>query len=81
MVHSHNDSCYEEGDTERRECKKGFPKPFRNETQEGDDSYVQYRRRSPTDGGVEVVTRSGRVVNNSMVVPHNLFLLEKYVER
>ena len=86
-------------------CLKGFPKPFREETSDGNDSYPEYRRRPPMvddtsdnrwDDEVEetdkdkkhkyqkntFIKKKGKhkkeVLDNSRVVPHNIFLLMKY---
>ena len=85
-------------------CSKGFPKPFREETSDGNDSYPEYRRREPMvddtsdnrwndEAGTDVekqekfqkntfIKKKGKhkkeVLDNSRVVPHNLFLLMKY---
>ncbi|XP_026459924.1 uncharacterized protein LOC113360654 [Papaver somniferum] len=56
-------------------CKKGFPKQFAPETLEGKDSYPVYRRR---DDGREITLANGKVVNNSLVVPYNPWMLKKY---
>lgn len=76
MVHKCQDSCYAEEDKAHEACLKGYPKDFRRETMEGEDSYTKYRRRSPSDGGVVVETRR-RKIDNRRIVPHNLWLLEK----
>ena len=58
-------------------CSKGYPKPFRELTLDGNDSYPEYRRRSPADGGHTFVKNPGsdrkEVLDNSRVVPHNIF--------
>ena len=78
MVHNHRDTCFDdEEDPEHKFCKKNYPREFRSETIEGDDSFPKYRRRSPADGGIEVETRDGRVIDNRVIVPHNIWLLKK----
>ena len=63
-------------------CPEGFPKPLVKETQTGQDSYPEYRRRSPDDGGFCHEIKKGddiiKVGGNEWVVPHNLFLLETF---
>ena len=62
-------------------CSKGFPKPLVKETQTGQDSYPEYRRRSPDDGGFCHETKKGDdiiKVGNEWVVPHNPFLLKTF---
>ena len=94
MYHRCNDHC--KNDTGRggtRCCTKGYPKPFRMETSEGDDTYTEYRRRPPVDddtpdkrwkGGQKntFTKKTGRnkeeVLDNSRLVPHNIYLLMKY---
>ena len=48
MIHQCGPHCIEEGEVC---CKKGFPKPFNEHTTDGNNSYPNYRRRSPEDGG------------------------------
>jgi hypothetical protein len=76
MIHRCHDGCFAEDDVRHKTCLKGYPREFRNETIDGDDSYPQYRRRSPSDGGVQVETRNG-IIDNRHVVPTNLWLLKK----
>ena len=49
---------------------------------DGTDSYPEYRRRSPEDGGHTVVLREGtdreEILDNRRVVAHNVYLLMKY---
>ena len=62
----------------RGECSKQFPKPFCQETVHNDNmNYVQYRRRSPANGGHSHEKR-GNVFDNRHVVPHCPYLLLKY---
>ncbi len=74
-------SCFRDG-----QCSKRFPKPFRSETGsvEG-DYYVNYKRRSPKDGGEmeEVCVGKGvdasmLTLDNSCVVPYSPDLLRKF---
>ena len=66
---NHNCVCMENG-----ECKKKFPKQFRDETIENVNGYPAYRRRN--DG--RTVEVGNLVADNSYVVPYNPFLLRKY---
>ena len=58
-------------------CSKGFPKPFRLETEVAENSYPLYRRRSPEMGG-HVAVKGRRVVTNQWVVPFNPWLLRQF---
>ncbi|XP_027905922.1 uncharacterized protein LOC114165517 [Vigna unguiculata] len=58
----------------RNQCQKRFPKDFLEETQQGNDSYPQYRRRFD-----EPISINRNVtVDNRWVVPYNPWLLLKY---
>ena len=63
-------------------CNKNYPKKFSKYTVDGKDSYPDYRRRSPQDGGHTVVVNEGtdreETLDNRRVVPHNVYLLMKY---
>ena len=61
--------CMEDG-----ECKKNFPKPFRDETAENVNGYPAYWRRN----NGRTVQIGGLVADNSYVVPYNKQLLRKY---
>ena len=66
-----------EGSGHQRHCTKSFPKPFRTTTIVAEDSYPQYRRRSRQEGGrmiVKKVNGEDVEVDNSFIVPYNLFL-------
>ncbi|XP_025617071.1 uncharacterized protein [Arachis hypogaea] len=54
--------------------KRNYPKEFAAETQRGDDSYPQYRRRFDTP----VQINQNVTVDNRWVVPYNPWLLLKY---
>ena len=63
-------------------CKTKYPKKFSKHTLDGTDSYPEYRRRSPEDGGHTVVLNEGtdreQILDNRRIVPHNVYLLMKY---
>ena len=61
-------------------CSKKLPKDLASATTATEDSYPNYRRRSPQDGGESVAfTRGNRAsqIDNSWIVPYSLLLLEK----
>ena len=83
MIHRCTDYCRDDKNTKNCCCKKGYPKPFCQHTVDSDNSYPNYRRRSPDDGGQTVViknktTQKTTTFDNRRVVPHNIFLLMKY---
>ncbi|OSX74863.1 hypothetical protein BU14_0263s0001 [Porphyra umbilicalis] len=62
-------------------CSKKFPKDLASATTATEDSYPNYRRRSPQDGGESVAfTRGNRAsqIDNSWIVPYSPLLLEKF---
>ena len=61
--------CMEDG-----QCKKKFPKQFRDETAENINGYPAYRRRN----NGRTVQIGGLVADNSYVVPYNKQLLHKF---
>jgi hypothetical protein len=67
-----NSPCMENG-----RCTKGFPKAFQNETDISPDSYPKYRRRDNTSSNI-VKPGTDIKVDNSMVVPYNPFLSQRY---
>ena len=58
-------------------CTKGYPKAFQQETTRNNDGYPNYRRRYQNR---IILERNGRqvVIDNSVVVPHNVWLCTKY---
>ncbi|KAL6225029.1 hypothetical protein ACLB2K_003881 [Fragaria x ananassa] len=58
-------------------CKRGYPKPFSDNTYQGNDSYPIYRRR---DNHLDVQSdgNQNRPLDNSWVIPYNPWLLTKY---
>jgi ATP-dependent DNA helicase PIF1 len=61
--------CMQDG-----KCKKGFPKPFIDETLPEVDGYPMYRRRN---NGI-TVHKNGHVFTNAHVVPYNAILSAKF---
>ncbi|KAL6196751.1 hypothetical protein ACLB2K_032365 [Fragaria x ananassa] len=61
----------------RESCKRGYPKPFSDNTYQGNDSYPIYRRR---DNHLDVQSdgNQNRPLDNSWVIPYNPWLLTKY---
>lgn len=64
-------------------CSKNFPKRFCSETTDKHDSFPEYRRRSPEEGGesYEVLDRDGAVkwtMDNRWVVPYCPYLSLRY---
>ena len=70
MIHTCTSNCTEG----HRQCSKGFPKPYQDQTQSNDDGYPLYRRRN----NGEVIERNGALYTNQHVVPYNPFLAQKY---
>ncbi len=62
---------------EKKFCKAWFPKKYQEHTTKSEYSYPLYRRRSPAQGGIEVI-KGTKIINNQWVVPYNPFLLLKY---
>lgn len=61
-------------------CTKGYPKEYRNTTEEDQDGYPLYRRRPPGDKGEFTFkwkdnTGKEHTLGNEWVVPHNPPLL------
>ena len=67
--------CMENGS-----CSKKFPKPFQKQTTvDPDNNYATYKRRSPEDGGLQVVCpKTNCVIDNSWVVPYSPFLCLRF---
>jgi hypothetical protein len=59
-------------------CSKHFPKEFCAQTQNPDDGYPIYRRRSPDCGGMTFVSSNGTIISNAWVVPYNPYLSKVY---
>ena len=66
-----NSPCMDKG-----RCTKNFPKDFQKMTSvDPDNNYATYKRRSPEDGGRQIVLgKSQRIIDNRWVVPYNPFL-------
>ena len=56
-------------------CTKKYPRPFNDSTSIDKSGYVLYRRRRDDNAST---VKSGVVVDNTFVVPHNIKLLKKY---
>ncbi|KAL6223330.1 hypothetical protein ACLB2K_006717 [Fragaria x ananassa] len=71
-VHKRTAPCMKRGS-----CKRGYPKPFSDNTYQGNDSYPIYRRR---DNHLDVQSdgNQNRPLDNSWVIPYNPWLLTKY---
>jgi hypothetical protein len=67
--------CMENG-----KCTKKYPKDFLKDTiVDKDNNYATYRRRSPEDGGRQIVNqKTGRIIDNRWVVPYCPFLSLRY---
>jgi len=68
--------CFNDG-----RCTMGFPKAFCRQTTMGEDSYPNYRHRSPTEGGrtfQKFDHGQSTTVDNQWVVPYNPYLLLRY---
>ena len=55
-------------------CSKRYPKEFISSTTEDENGYPRYKRRDNIHFNI-----GKQKLNNSWVVPHNLFLSAKYV--
>jgi hypothetical protein len=65
-------------------CSKGFPKDFKEATEQGNDGYPKYRRKSPEDSGNTITIQHRRTgpttqleVDNRWIVPYNPWLLRQ----
>jgi hypothetical protein len=75
-----NSPCMD-GCGRERKCTKNFPKNLRQHTTVREDSYPEYRRRAPENGGhTAEISIKGNVVtvDNSFVVPYNPYLSLRY---
>ena len=81
-LHNHRGGAYPNAFCMRDgKYKNTFPKSFFNETEITEDSYANYRRRSPKEGGnVASKMEHGQHVtyDNSNVVPYCQHLLKNY---
>ena len=70
-----NSPCMENG-----RCTKKFPKEFVKKTVvDPENSYATYMRRSPGDGGRQIRhPKTGKMIDNSWIVPYNAYLSLKY---
>ncbi len=73
--------CSEERCLENGKCIKKFPKEYVEKTFFVEDSYPNYRRRSPAQGGhthTKFNNQKATLVDNRYVVPYNPYLTQKY---
>jgi hypothetical protein len=69
----------EVGNEDPNNCAVHYPKPFRNNTAVPEDAFrIEYRRRSPADGGRTFTDRRGKQWDNRSVVPYIACLSRKY---
>ena len=64
-----------------KKCTKSFPKNFQKETIMNDNTYPEYRRRSPAQGGrTHQLWKRNKPINidNGWVIPYSPYLLLKY---
>jgi PIF1-like helicase/Helitron helicase-like domain at N-terminus/Helicase len=62
-----------------QQCTKDYPKPLREETDFNEKGFPFYRRRQPPPGQVPRTVRKGQhELDNSWVVPYNVYLSQKY---
>ncbi|KAL8586648.1 hypothetical protein ACOMHN_040156 [Nucella lapillus] len=67
----------EEGLTTKK-CTKKCPKAFHATTDQGEDSYPKYQRRSEEDGGHVGKLKDSVIITNQWVVPYNPYLLHQF---
>ncbi|KAL8570647.1 hypothetical protein ACOMHN_039082 [Nucella lapillus] len=65
-------------DQTTKKCTKKFPKAFHATTDQGEDSYPKYRRRSEEDGGHVGKLKDSVIITNQWVVPYNPYLLHQF---
>ncbi|KAL8558676.1 hypothetical protein ACOMHN_037769 [Nucella lapillus] len=65
-------------DQTTKKCTKTFPKAFHATTDQGEDSYPKYRRRSEEVGGHVGKLKDSVIITNQWVVPYNPYLLHKF---
>ena len=70
-----NSPCMENG-----RCTKNYPKDFVKQTiVDPDNNYATYRRRSPEDGGLQVVCpKTKQIIDNRSIVPYCPFLSKRF---
>ena len=62
-------------------CERAYPKPFCSSTSVNEESYPNYRRRSPSEGGNSFVNDEkfgDLTITNEWIVPYNPYLLKKF---
>ncbi|KAL8616707.1 hypothetical protein ACOMHN_031689 [Nucella lapillus] len=65
-------------DQTTKKCTKKCPKAFHATTDQGEDSYPKYRRRSEEDGGHVGKLKDSVIITNQWVVPYNPYLLHQF---
>ncbi|KAL8621594.1 hypothetical protein ACOMHN_026265 [Nucella lapillus] len=65
-------------DQTTKKCTKKCPKAFHATTDQGEDSYPKYRRRSEEDGGHVGKLKNSVIITNQWVVPYNPYLLHQF---
>ena len=84
MIHGHTKACMKHAGGF---CKVFYPKPFTPVTIVDSDSYPRYKRRSPRQGGAQIIKEwvsaegsmfYSKKIDNSYVVPYNAGLLLRY---
>ncbi|KAL8563363.1 hypothetical protein ACOMHN_008202 [Nucella lapillus] len=63
---------------QQRNVRKQFPKAFHATTDQHEDSYPKYRRRSEEDGGHVGKLKDSVIITNQWVVPYNPYLLHQF---
>ncbi|KAL8573081.1 hypothetical protein ACOMHN_010510 [Nucella lapillus] len=65
-------------DQTTKKCTKKCPKAFHATTDQGEDSYPKYRKRSEEDGGHVGKLKDIVIITNQWVVPYNPYLLHQF---
>ncbi|KAL8569930.1 hypothetical protein ACOMHN_014150 [Nucella lapillus] len=78
MIHGPCGSINQCMDQTTKKCTKKFPKAFHATTDQGEDSYPKYRRKSEEDGGHVGKLKDSVIITNQWVVPYNPYLLHQF---
>lgn len=65
-------------DKSERQCTKRYPKPFREETEVGENGYVLYCRRDNRHSAPPSARPGHPPIDNTWIVPYNKYLCLKY---